>query len=119
MNKRNVITLILGVLFIACVVAGVLLIVKDIQISNEVASEAERIQQEILAITEETPEAKAQIEALKQEFSDYLASKTPIQTALTLSSLGLLAAGVTCFVFAVKRISKDIKEKKEKEEQNK
>ena len=109
MKKRDIITLILGVLFVALIVAGVLLIVKDMQISTEVADKAADIQAQILA-----DESKK--EALEAEFTAYLNSKTPAQTGLTIGSLALIVGGITCFVFAVKRIAKAIKEKKEQEE---
>ena len=109
MKKQNLITIILGVLFVALVAAGIVLIVLDTQISHEVAAKAAEIQEQILA-----DESKKEI--LEAEFQQYLNSKTPAQTGLTIGSIALIIGGITSFVFMVKRISKAIKEKKEKEE---
>ena len=109
MKKQNLITIILGVLFVALVAAGIVLIVLDTQISHEVAAKAAEIQEQILA-----DESKKEI--LEAEFQQYLNSKTPAQTGLTIGSIALIIGGITSFVFMVKRISKSNKENKEKEE---
>lgn len=113
MKKRNVITIILGVLFITLVVVGIVLIIKDNQISQEVAAEAERTKAEILALPEGSAGYGIKKQELEDAFTAYLNSTTPTQTALTLSSLVLIIAGIACFVAAVKRLSADIKAKKE------
>lgn len=115
MKKRNIITIILGVLFVALVVVGIVLISKDIQISNEVAAEAERTKAEILALPEGSAGYATQKQALETAFVEYLNSKTPIQTTLTISSLVLIIGGIACFVTAIKRVSADIKAKKDLE----
>ena len=114
MSKRNIITLVLGILCVTLIVVGILLIVKDMSISNEVAAEGERVQAEILALGESEAD-KAKALALQADFQAYLDSKTPVQTALTIVSILLLGGGIYCFTSAVKRLSADRKAKKEKE----
>ena len=56
MKKKDVITIILAVLFVALLVAGIILIVKDMELSHVVAAEANSTQQKILEIPETDPD---------------------------------------------------------------
>ena len=118
MKKKDVITIILTVLFVALLVSGIILIVKDMELSHIVAAEANSTQQKILEIPETDPDYNAKREALQNAFEAFLAGKTPVQTAFTITSLVSIAASITCLVFAIKRVARDISDKsKEKQKE--
>ena len=116
MNKRTIFTILFFVFFLALIGLALFLAYKDLQISHQVAREAERIQAAIMAIDEEAADAAAQKQALKDSFTAYLNERTPVQACLTIFAILSAALGVTSLVIGIKRIAKDIEEKRKEKE---
>ena len=106
MKKKDVVTLILGILALALIAVGVFLIIRDSQISTEVANMAESTQAAIIA-----DESKKEI--LEAEFIAFRDSKTLPQLLLTIFGLVSVIGGIACAIFCGKGIASKFKKKKE------
>lgn len=114
-QKRTIITIIFFVLCACLIALGVVLIVINMNISHEVADQADATQKAILALDEKAADYLAQKQALENDFQAYLAEKTPGQVLLTISALLSIALGITSGVFGGKRVAKDIEEKRKEQ----
>ena len=106
MKKKDVVTLILGILAVVLIAVGVFLIIKDSQISKEVSNLAESTQAAIIA--DETKK-----EVLEAEFVAFRDSKTLPQLLLTVFGLVSVIGGIACAIFCGKGIAPKFKKKKE------
>ena len=106
MKKKDVVTLILGILALALIAVGVFLIIRDSQISTEVANMAESTQAAIIA-----DESKKDV--LEAEFIAFRDSKPLPQLLLTIFGLVSVIGGIACAIFCGKGIDSKFKKKKE------